>query len=138
MAKTPKKKTDKSEAAPRRRAQTEPTTADALPESTHSAQFYGDGETPRTLEPEPRAGRYPGGYGRSPDRIREDVKNRLTAHSILDASDIEVHVEGHEVVLQGRASDPGARTLAEDVAKGVAGVERVRNELAIAPSRGAA
>ena len=83
------------------------------------------------------AGRYPRGYGRPDDRIREEVRDRLTAHSRLDASDIDVRVDKQRVTLHGRVSDTGARTLAQDVAEGVAGVRAVRSELRVGPRRGA-
>lgn len=106
-------------------------------ESTQPAQFYGDAETPKILEPEPTAGRYPRGYARSDDRIRQDVRARLTAHSTLDASDIDVRVAKQEVLLCGHVSDPGARRLAADIAEGVGGVRAVRTKLYVASRRGA-
>lgn len=110
-----------------------PAARSPLAESTTSGQFYGGGQTPRTVEPEPTAGRYPRGHGRPDERITEEVRDRLTAHSYLDASDIEVSVREQQVALRGRVSDGRAKSLAQDVAKSVAGVHAVRNELRVRP-----
>lgn len=77
----------------------------------------------------PYRGRGPRGYQRSPQRIFEDVCDRLTDDEWLDASEIEVRVEGSAVVLAGRVRDEHERALAGDLAEEVAGVTRVVNEL---------
>src|ERR1044071_1427135 len=51
--------------------------------------------------PGPFAGKGPKNYLRSDERIEEDINERLTEHSMIDASDIEVAVENGEVTLRG-------------------------------------
>ncbi|WP_234834055.1 BON domain-containing protein [Sinorhizobium meliloti] len=41
-------------------------------------------------------------YRRSDERIREDVSNRLSHNSSIDASEIQVGVQRAEVILSGR------------------------------------
>ena len=84
-------------------------------------------------------GRGPSGYKRSDDRIREDVNDRLTDDSWLDASNIEVKVKEREVTLSGMIASREDKRRAEDLADSVAGVTHVQNNLrvgsvAIAPA----
>lgn len=76
-------------------------------------------------------GQGPRGYRRSDVRINEDVCDALMDEPELDASDIEVRVEGGEVTLTGTVSDRRAKRLAEDVADTVRGVWDVQNRLRI-------
>lgn len=76
-------------------------------------------------------GRGPKGYRRSDERIKEDVSDRLTDDRYLDASDIEVAVEGGEVTLGGGVDDRQARRRAEDIAEQVSGVTYVQNRLRV-------
>jgi BON domain len=83
-------------------------------------------------------GRGPKGYRRSDERIREDVSDRLTEDSGVDASGIEVGVRDGEVTLSGTVGDRRARRRAEDLAESVAGVAHVQNNLRLgqaAPDR---
>jgi osmotically-inducible protein OsmY len=79
--------------------------------------------------PGPHAGRGPRGYQRSDERIREEVHDRLTAHGLIDASDIECQVQGGEVTLAGFVSSRREKRAAEDVADDIAGVREVHNHL---------
>jgi hypothetical protein len=76
-------------------------------------------------------GKGPKGYVRSDDRILEDVCERLTDDCLLDASDIEVKVEGGEVTLSGTVSHRIYKHHAEDLADQTAGVRHVQNNLRI-------
>ncbi|MDP2258694.1 MAG: BON domain-containing protein [Caulobacter sp.] len=76
-------------------------------------------------------GRGPKGYRRSDDRIREDINDRLTDDSWLDATHIEVAVEGGEVTLTGTVSSRQAKRRAEDIAERVSGVEDVQNTIRV-------
>ena len=76
-------------------------------------------------------GRGPRGYRRSEDAIREEINERLTRHPDIDASDIEVRLDGAEVVLTGVVEDRRAKRLAEDIAEEVWGIDDVRNELKV-------
>jgi len=69
-------------------------------------------------------------------RIQEDVSDRLTDASEIDASGIEVSVNHGEVLLQGLVETKWARRRAEDLADSVSGVTLVQNDLRIqAPGR---
>jgi hypothetical protein len=84
----------------------------------------------------PHRGRGPKGYTRSGERIREDVSDRLTDDTHLDASDIEVSVTGTEVTLDGTVESRGAKRRAEDHADDVLGVTHVQNNLRVRPRPG--
>lgn len=79
--------------------------------------------------PGPYTGRGPKGYRRSDERVFEDVCERLAAHGGLDATEIEVRVDGGEVTLEGMVEDRRTKRLAEDVSETVRGVEDVHNRL---------
>lgn len=76
-------------------------------------------------------GKGPRGYQRSEDRIREDVCERLAYDSHLDASDIEVKVEGHEVVLTGTVRSRAEKRHAEDLVESIMGVHNVENRIRV-------
>ena len=89
--------------------------------------------------PGPHVGRGPKGYQRSDERIREEINDRLTAHGLIDASDVDCRVQGGEVTLTGFVDSRAAKRAAEDVAEDVAGVREVHNQLRIrtnAPDEG--
>lgn len=50
-------------------------------------------------------GRGPRNYQRSDDRIREDICERLTEHSHLDPSDVDIRVQNGDVTLEGTVND---------------------------------
>ncbi|HEY2051837.1 MAG TPA: BON domain-containing protein [Caulobacteraceae bacterium] len=74
-------------------------------------------------------GRGPSGYRRSDERIREDVNDRLSDDSWLDATNIEVQVKDCEVTLSGTVHDRHDKRHAEDLADRVSGVRHVQNNL---------
>ena len=76
-------------------------------------------------------GRGPRNYQRSDDRIREDICERLTEHSHLDPSDVDIRVQNGDVTLEGTVNDRWSRRTAEDLAEGVWGVKVVHNMLRI-------
>jgi osmotically-inducible protein OsmY len=76
-------------------------------------------------------GRGPKGYRRSDERIRDDVSDRLSDDSWLDASDIEVRVDNSEVTLDGTVSSRDDKRRAEDLAERVSGVDHVQNNLRV-------
>ncbi|MCC7364759.1 MAG: BON domain-containing protein [Dehalococcoidia bacterium] len=75
------------------------------------------------------AGRGPKSYSRPDERICEDVCEALTRHPDIDASNVEVNVEGGEVRLHGTVETRFDKRLAEDVACEISGVRDVRNEI---------
>jgi osmotically-inducible protein OsmY len=77
-------------------------------------------------------GKGPRGYQRSEDRIKEDIHDRLSDDSFLDASEIEVSMENNNVVLSGSVESRTAKRRAEDIAESVSGVSNVENRLRVA------
>jgi osmotically-inducible protein OsmY len=77
------------------------------------------------------AGRGPKGYRRSDERIHEEVCEVLTRHPGVDASEVEVRVEGGEVTLAGTVPDRRMKRLAEDLAADCAGVVDVHNQVRV-------
>jgi osmotically-inducible protein OsmY len=69
---------------------------------------------------------------RSDDKIREEIWELLTNNADLDASEVEVHVEGGEVTLSGTVDSRDARWLTEDLVTSVSGVREVYNQLKVA------
>ena len=67
------------------------------------------------------------------ERIREDVRQRLTDHPTVNASGIEVVVQEGEVTLSGTVEDPGMKRLAEDVVREIPGVRDVHNQIRAVP-----
>jgi osmotically-inducible protein OsmY len=101
------------------------------------ASWFGDedaGRRRRQDEERGHRGRGPRGYTRSDDRIREDVSDRLTDDSYVDASDIDIEVSGGEVTLNGHVEHRGAKRRAEDIAESVSGVTHVQNNLRVRQS----
>ena len=78
------------------------------------------------------AGRGPRAYRRADESIREEVCALLTENPDLDASDVEVRVEGGEVTLIGSVDSRDAKWLAEDLAESISGVREVHNRLRVA------
>jgi osmotically-inducible protein OsmY len=76
-------------------------------------------------------GRGPKGYTRSDARIGEDVSDRLSDDSWVDASDIEVQVMSAIVTLEGTVPDRDQKRRAEDIAADVSGVQDVTNHLRV-------
>jgi len=81
--------------------------------------------------PVSHAGKGPKGYRRTDERIREDVSEALSQHHEIDASEIEVKVNGGEVILTGTVSERRFKRLAEDIAERCPGVYDVRNEIRV-------
>jgi hypothetical protein len=76
-------------------------------------------------------GRGPRNYRRSDLRITEDINDRLLLHDEIDASDIEVQVNGGIATLNGSVQSRFEKRLAELVCESVAGVIDVDNRLKI-------
>ena len=81
--------------------------------------------------PGPHTGRGPRGYQRSDERIRDDIYERLTAHGLIDATDIECRVANGEVTLTGFVDSRAAKRAAEDIAEDMYGVREVHNQLRV-------
>ncbi|MEO8719524.1 MAG: BON domain-containing protein [Ginsengibacter sp.] len=98
--------------------------------------WFGDNDAKRrrrmdeTFEGRHR-GKGPKNYTRSSDRIKEDVSDKLSDDSFLDASEIEVDVKGNEVTLTGSVYSRYSKHRAEDLAEDVTGVAHVQNNLRV-------
>ena len=100
--------------------------------SRSESRSYGrEGRAESWRVPGPYTGRGPKGYQRSDERIREELSDRLTAHGHIDATDVEVRVQGAEVTLVGFVDSRDAKRAAEDLADDVQGVREVHNQLRI-------
>jgi osmotically-inducible protein OsmY len=71
-------------------------------------------------------------HRRTDDKIRDDILELLTNNADLDASEVELHVEGGEVTLTGTVESRDARWLTEDLVSSVSGVREVFNRLKVA------
>lgn len=103
--------------------------------------FGGEGGPVNWMHPGesgPHAGVGPRGYKRSDARIAEDVVERLTQHSMIDATDINVTVHSGEVTLAGTVESRLMKRMADDAANSVWGVNDVHNQLRIKSSEQAA
>lgn len=76
-------------------------------------------------------GKGPKGYQRSDERIREDVCDRLYQDGYVDASEIDVKVEGCEVVLSGSVRSREEKRRAEDLVENIMGVRHVENRIRV-------
>ena len=76
-------------------------------------------------------GKGPRTYQRTDERILDDINDRLCDNPYLDASEIEVAVNNHEVTLTGTVDDRDAKRLAEDIGESVSGVTNVENRLRV-------
>jgi hypothetical protein len=93
----------------------------------HGAREWASSE--RWRVPGPHSGRGPRGYQRSDGRILEELNDRLTAHGLIDATDIDTRVEHCEITLEGFVDSREAKRAAEDLAEDIPGVTDVHNRL---------
>lgn len=94
------------------------------------SSWFGDRDAERRREQDHR-GRGPKGYKRSDQRIQEDLNDRLADDPYLDASELEVSVNGGEVTLAGAVDSRQARRRAEDLAEQISGVSYVQNNIRV-------
>lgn len=103
----------------------------ARAEEHWSTDTYETRVRPR-FDPGPYTGFAPKGWRRSPERIRDEICQRMTDHARLDPTDIEIEVdEDGEVTLTGAVRSRAEKRLAEDVAEQARGVRDVHNRLSI-------
>lgn len=99
------------------------------------ASWFGDDDAQHRREIDkrygPHRGKGPKGYQRSDERIKDDVNDRLADDSFIDASGIDVTVEGSEVVLTGTVDTREEKRRAEDIAERISGVKNVENRLKV-------
>ncbi len=105
----------------------------------HRHHDYGRGGYAAEEEPErggrpaqgSYAGRGPKTFRRSPERLRELICENLTDDPDVDASDVEVHVQGDEVTLTGQVETRSQKRAAEACVEAVTGVRDVHNRLTL-------
>ncbi|MEO8112392.1 MAG: BON domain-containing protein [Ginsengibacter sp.] len=100
------------------------------------SSWFGDDEAKRRrrmdeIRENNHRGKGPKNYTRSSERIKEDVNDHLGDHWMLDASNIEVEVNGTEVTLSGTVNSKENKRRAEDIADSVSGVTHVQNNLRV-------
>jgi len=99
------------------------------------ASWFGDDDAQRRREADkrtgPHRGKGPKGYKRSDERIKDDVNDRLSDDSFIDASEIDVTCEDCEIVLTGTVDSKEEKRRAEDIAERVSGVKNVENRLKV-------
>lgn len=99
------------------------------------ASWFGDDDAQRRREMDkrmgPHRGKGPKGYQRSDERIKDDINDRLSDDSFIDASEIDVTVENCEVVLTGTVDSREEKRRAEDIAERISGVKNVENRLKV-------
>lgn len=83
----------------------------------------------------PFYGHGPKGYKRSDERIREDLCDMIFRQGFIDASDVEVLLEGGVVRLVGTVSHRQDKRALEQMAERIHGVDEVRNELRLKRDR---
>lgn len=98
-----------------------------------SASPYGAG-TGDDRSRENHRGRGPKNYTRSDERIREDLCEQLSEDASIDASEIDVTVEGGVVTLTGTIHSRSLKHRAEDLADRCSGVTDVQNRLTVKAS----
>lgn len=99
------------------------------------SSWFGDDDAERRRRMDkatgPHKGKGPKDYQRSSERIREDVCDRLCDNSMIDASGIDIKVEGADVILTGTVESREDKRRAEDIAESVSGVSNVQNQLRV-------
>ena len=99
------------------------------------SSWFGDDDAERRRRMDRQQGEFKGrgpkGYRRSDERIKDDINDRLSDDSWIDASDIEVNVENGEVTLTGTVHHRNAKRRAEDLAELVSGVTNVENRIRV-------
>lgn len=93
--------------------------------------WFGDEDAERRRRQDQYRGHGPKGYTRSDERIREDVNDRLSDDSRVNATEIDVKVASGEVTLSGTVQDRLQKRRAEDIAEAVSGVRHVQNNLRV-------
>jgi hypothetical protein len=72
------------------------------------------------------------GYRRPDESLAREIHEILTKDPELDATDIEVEVEGGAVTLTGEVESSDAKLLAEELVESTPGVREIHNRLRIA------
>jgi hypothetical protein len=96
---------------------------------------WGDDQSRRERREEQRGSAGDGGRPRprrkTDDSLAREIHEILTTDPELDATDVEVVVEGGAVTLSGEVEHPDAKLLAEELTESVSGVRLVHNRLVV-------
>lgn len=76
-------------------------------------------------------GKGPKGWTRSPERLKDEVCEALWRNPRVDASEIDVSIEGNTIRLTGTVESREAKREAENCIENLVGVEDIRNELRV-------
>ncbi len=85
----------------------------------------------RAWERGPNAGRGPAGYQRSDERILDEAHDRLERDGWVDATDVELSIDGGEIALRGTVETRAMRRRAEEIVDSISGVRHVTNDLRV-------
>jgi osmotically-inducible protein OsmY len=102
--------------------------------SDEVASWFGDDDARRRREMDQHRGKGPKNYTRSDERIKEEVCDNLAEHPMVDASEIEVKVQGGEVTLDGTVHSRQQRRAAEDCVERISGIKHLQNNLRVQDS----
>jgi osmotically-inducible protein OsmY len=98
------------------------------------SSWFGDEDAARRRELD-HTGRGPENYTRSDERILEDACDKLTDDWGVDARNVQVTVDRHEVTLDGTVPSRRQKRRAEDCVEAVSGVTHVQNNLRVEERR---
>jgi hypothetical protein len=87
------------------------------------------GRQPNWMKPVSYTGYGPRGYRRSDERIQDDIRDRLTQHAQIDASEIEVEVQDGAVTVKGTVDDRRIKRMVEANVEMIPGVVDIHNHL---------
>lgn len=79
-------------------------------------------------------GKGPRNYSRSDERLAEDINEQLMHSDDIDASDIDVKVEGGEVKLEGTVTERWMKHQVEDLVERCSGVKDIDNRIRVKKS----
>lgn len=102
--------------------------------SDEVSSWFGDEDAERRRRQDrerDNRGRGPRGYQRSDERIKEDINDRLSDDSWVDATEVSVEVNRGEVVLSGTVDNRIEKRRAEDLAESISGVRNVENRIRV-------
>jgi osmotically-inducible protein OsmY len=105
----------------------------ASQERSSDQRTFGSGEWTQSNDRQEgiHRGRGPKGYQRSDERIHEEVCERLTDDSFIDASNIDISVQSGVVTLTGTVNSRQEKRRAEDLIENLSGVKDVHNSLRV-------
>ena len=95
-------------------------------------QPWGSSQLNRPMEQRGSTDRRVAQRRRPDEALRGELQEILTGDPELDASEIEVQVEGGAVTLRGTVDSGDAKLLAEELVESVTGVREVHNQLKVA------